>query len=126
MEKRLMNATPDQDLDDLRRDAERKQYRRALPKKMGDVLSNLLARKGYARVLSTSAFSAAWQEAAGQRLAAHSRAGDVKRGVLEITVRNSAVLQELTFAKRGLLQRLVALLADQKIKDVRFKVGTLD
>jgi len=94
--------------------------------RIGDVLANLLARRGYARVESASACTEAWQEAAGEKMAQHSRVGNVRRGVLEVTVRNSAVLQELTFQKTQLLGDLGRLLADQKIRDLRFRIGTIE
>jgi predicted nucleic acid-binding Zn ribbon protein len=95
------------------------------PKKMGDVLAGLLARKGYARVQSASACETAWKEAAG-KLAEHSRPGNIKRGVLAVIVRNSAALQELTFQKKKLLQRLQEQLPEEKLTDLRFRVGSLD
>ncbi len=95
------------------------------PKKIGDIVAGLLARKGYARVQSASACEDAWKEAAG-KLAAHSRPGLVKRGVLEVMVRNSAALQELTFQKKKLLKRLQEKLPDEKITDLRFRVGSVD
>ncbi len=95
------------------------------PKKIGDVMAGLLARKGYARVQAATACETAWKEAAG-KLAAHSRPGNVNRGVLEVVVRNSAALQELTFQKKKLLKRLQEKLPDEKIADIRFRVGTID
>jgi predicted nucleic acid-binding Zn ribbon protein len=95
------------------------------PQKIGDIVSGLLARKGYARVQSASACEAAWKEAAG-KLAEHSRPGNIKRGVLEVIVRNSAALQELTFQKKKLLKRLQEQLPEEKLTDLRFRVGSLD
>jgi len=94
-----MKPITDEDERHFRQDAQRKTIRIPPPKKIADALSNLMARKGYARVLAVSALDDAWQAAAGERLAGHSRPGVVKRGVLEVVVRSSAVLQELTFAK---------------------------
>jgi hypothetical protein len=96
------------------------------PQKMADVLSSLLSKRGYARVLTTSALEAAWQTACGPRFAGDTRAGNVRRGVLEILVRNAAVTQELTFLKKKMLQALEVSAAEHKIKDLRFKVGVLE
>jgi predicted nucleic acid-binding Zn ribbon protein len=92
---------------------------------MGDIVANLLARKGYARVQAATAYEDAWRQAAG-KLAAHSRPGLVKRGVLEVMVRNSAALQELTFQKKKLLTALQQQLPEEKLTDVRFRIGSLD
>jgi predicted nucleic acid-binding Zn ribbon protein len=110
----------------FRQDAARKTVHIPAPKKIGAALSNLMARKGYGRVLAVSALSDAWQAAAGERLGNHSRPGNVTRGVLEVVVRSSAVLQELTFAKTRILKQLLASCASEKIRDVKFKVGAID
>ena len=110
----------------FRDDAKRKVIRLPMAKKMADVLSGLMARKGYARVLSVSALDGAWQKAAGERLAGHSRPGVVKRGVLEVLVRSSAVLQELTFAKPKIMKQLAEHCPGEKIKDLKFKVAPID
>lgn len=105
--------------------AQRQRYMRG-PQRIAEVVSSLLARRGYAQVKSTAECSAAWQHAAGKELGQHSRAGSVKRGVLEVTVRNSAVLQELTFRKKQLLKRLTELAPERKIRELRFRVGAID
>jgi predicted nucleic acid-binding Zn ribbon protein len=95
------------------------------PQKIGDVVAGLLARRGYARVQSFSTCEAAWKEAAG-KLAEHSRPGNNKRGVLEVIVRNSAALQELTFQKKKLLKLLQEKLPEEKLTDLRFRVGSIE
>jgi hypothetical protein len=59
-------------------------------------------------------------------LAKHTRAGGMRRGVLEVIVRSSAVLQELSFEKRRLVARLAQLLPLRRIRDVRFRVGEIE
>jgi predicted nucleic acid-binding Zn ribbon protein len=93
---------------------------------MGDVLSELMSRRGYAQVQSIAGCAGAWQDAAGTHFARHSRAGHVRRGVLEVIVRNSAVLQELSFQKKQIVQRLAELAPERRIRDVRFRVGEID
>ncbi|MEQ8791143.1 MAG: DUF721 domain-containing protein [Pirellulaceae bacterium] len=96
------------------------------PRPIADIVNQLLARRGYARIQSISACEEAWKEAAGAHLAPHTRPGNIRRGVLEITVRNSTVLQELTFQKKPLLKKLQSLVADENIRDLKFRVGALD
>jgi predicted nucleic acid-binding Zn ribbon protein len=95
------------------------------PEPIGDILAQLMARRGFARVQSSAAAEKAWREAAGE-LAAFTRIGAVRRGKLEVTVANSTVVQELTFRKSALLGTLAKLLPDQRIQDVRFRVGNVD
>jgi predicted nucleic acid-binding Zn ribbon protein len=118
-----MKARPNDD-EHLLQDYQRRRVPVRPAKKIGDVVSQLLARRGYARVQAAAAFDDAWRSAAGERFAAQSRCGHVRRGVLEVFAANSAVVQELTFMKTSLLQKLASLAPDRKIKDLKFKVGT--
>lgn len=103
----------------------RKTQRRA-PQRAADVVAQLMARRGYGRLQGSVETQQAWQSAAGVRFAADSRAGELKRGKLEVFVRNSAVLQELTFQKKRILKELIAALPDAKISDLKFRVGSVD
>lgn len=96
------------------------------PKHVADLLSSLMSRRGYAQVKSASDCGSAWQKAAGPELAKDSRVGDVRRGILEVMVRNSVLLQELTFQKRQLIKQLGRLAPEHKIRDIRFRVGSID
>jgi predicted nucleic acid-binding Zn ribbon protein len=96
------------------------------PKAIGNILAELLARRGYARVQSGGSCGAAWSEAAGEDIAAHSRAGQIRRGVLEVLVANSTLVQELSFEKTRLLKKLDELVPDEKIRDLKFRVGPID
>jgi predicted nucleic acid-binding Zn ribbon protein len=92
---------------------------------MADVVSGLLARRGYGQLKSTAEYTRAWLEATGPTLGPQTRAGNIRRGVLEVVVSNSSVLQELTFRKKQLLKKLTELVPTQKIRDLRFRVGAI-
>ena len=96
------------------------------PKRIADVLSRLVAKKGYGRLQATTQFQQAWVEAVGPKLAQLSKPGRLQRGTLEVTVRNSTVSQELQFNKQQLLVKLQASVTDCSIQDIRFRVGTID
>ncbi len=95
------------------------------PIPIAEVLSELMARRGYARVQAASELQQVWAQTVGSLLAAASVPGNVRRGVLEVIVSNSATLQELTFIKRKIIKDLRRLAPDQKIRDLRFRVGTV-
>jgi predicted nucleic acid-binding Zn ribbon protein len=100
--------------------------RRPRTERIGDVLSQLMTRRGYGRCESSSVETETWRQAVGPPLDKHSCPGNTRRGVLEITVRNSTVLQELVFRKAELIDKLIAQLPDAKISDLRFRVGVID
>lgn len=95
------------------------------PQPIGDVLAQLMARRGYARQQSGAASLEAWREAAGDVLANLTRPGLVKRGVLEVFVANSTLMQEMSFQKATLTAKISSLLPDEKIRDLKFKVGPI-
>ena len=119
-------ATQDQDLRAICNDIASRQRYRAGPKRVGDVVNELMARRGYAQLQSSAQYAEAWRSAAGSALASHTAPGNIRRGVLEVFVRNSAVVQELTFRKKQLIAELTKLTPDSKIRDLRFRVGPVD
>ncbi len=104
----------------------RKQVRLPPAKMLGNVMSQLLARRGYAQVQSAALCEAAWRQAVGEKLARDTRPGNVRRGVLEVLVRNSSINQELAFVKAQIIKKLTALAPEQKIKSVKFRVGPIE
>jgi predicted nucleic acid-binding Zn ribbon protein len=96
------------------------------PQAIGNVLSELMARQGYARVQSTEALERAWRDAAGPLLAKYTRVGKVCRGTLEVVVAHSTLIQELGFQKQSLLALLARLLPDAEIKNLRFRAGSIE
>jgi predicted nucleic acid-binding Zn ribbon protein len=97
----------------------------AQPRKIGDVLAQLIARRGYARQRSAAAMDAAWREAAGEQFGRFTRAGAVRRGTLEVTVANNLVAQELGFQREHLIEKLARLAPDEPITGIRFRVGNV-
>src|SRR3954469_15697813 len=95
----------------------------AQPKRIGDILSQLMARRGYARTMAADNYAEAWQAAVGEKLVKFTRAGQIRRNVLEVIVANSTMLQELGFQKAAILAKLQALLPDENLRDLKFKIG---
>ena len=95
------------------------------PEKIGDILAQLMARRGFARVQSASAADSAWRQAAGEMVSRYTRVGAVRNGKMEVIVAHSALVQELGFQKAALLATLARLLPDEPIRDLRFRVGTI-
>ena len=96
------------------------------PRRIGSILSELMARRGYARVQSAEAYEAAWRQAAGPLIAKYSAVGSLRRGTLEVVVGNSTLIQELVFQKPALLESLGRLLPDEGIQNLRFRLGVIE
>ena len=117
---------PDPHADQVREEWKRRQRHLRAPQRFGEILSTLLSRRGYAQQHAAEECTEAWRTAAGTILAAHSRAGNLRGGVLEVVVRNSTVHQELMFKKKQLVKELQRLCPDHAIREVRFRVGSID
>jgi hypothetical protein len=111
---------------ELHDDYKRKSIRIPPPKAMREVLSQLLAKRGYAQVQTAASCDAAWREAVGSKLAGDTRPGNVRRGVLDVLVRNPSVSSELGFLKTKIVKTLTKIIPEQKIRDLRFRVGNFD
>ena len=108
-----------------RRDREERRFYGRRPKKIGDVVAQLITQRGYGRVGTDEQLAAAWQRAAGETLAKFSRAGKLRRGQLEVWVANSTMMQEFGFEKGHILAAIQRELPEAKIRDLRFKVGSI-
>jgi predicted nucleic acid-binding Zn ribbon protein len=113
----------DRELDELKAELQRRRKYVREAKKMSDIVSGLMAKRGYGQIKSAEKLAEAWKAVAG-RMARRSRPGNLRRGVLEITVASSAVMQELVFQKKTLLKKLAAH-SGLNIKDLRFRVGSV-
>ena len=96
------------------------------PQAIGDDLSELMARSGFGRVQRAANYEVAWRAAAGPLASKYTRPGQLRRGTLEVVVANSTLMQELGFQKVALLKSLEASLPDEKIKNIRFRVGSIE
>ena len=94
---------------------------------IASVLSDLIALRGLARYRSQEQLEEAWRTAAGEMIARYTRVGGLKRGVLEILVSHSALMQELAnFRKQELLEKLRSSAETEEIKDLKFRPDESD
>ncbi|MEM7453276.1 MAG: DUF721 domain-containing protein [Planctomycetota bacterium] len=119
------NPYVDRDFDDAARLVQQRQRYRRRPKPAVDVINHLLARKGYSQTDSADQLSDTWQKIVGARWKGKTVAGNISRGILEITVASPAIGQHLNFQKKQLLKKLSEQLPQNKIKDIRFKTGRI-
>lgn len=106
----------------------RRHRRERLPKSASHVISQLIARHGFSQEISHKETGDAWQGAVAEvasRFVNKTRANSVRRGVLEVTVENSAALQQITFDKQRLLEAIRKLVPHAEIRDIRFRAGPL-
>jgi predicted nucleic acid-binding Zn ribbon protein len=100
-----------------------REYDTSEPNPLGDVLSQLFARRGYGRVRGEGQLHALWNGIVGEELARRTRVMMLKNGVLHVGVANSALLSELaSFRKGELIEQLNAADGQLKIRDLKFRL----
>lgn len=92
-------------------------------KKLGDVLSQVIAMRGIGRIRGDRQLADAWKSVTDPEVAAGSRPTIFKNGVLQILVTSSTLLGELvSFHKSVILARLKSEHPDLKVRDLKFKL----
>jgi predicted nucleic acid-binding Zn ribbon protein len=96
------------------------------PELLGEVLARLFTARGWGRRQERLRLEQAWAAAAGPETATATRVAGLRRGVLEVTVGNTVLLQELAhFHKRRLLEALRGRLPGVTVTDLRFRAGVV-
>ena len=92
------------------------------PTKIGRLMSRLMARTGYDCEQGSSGLAGAWQQAAPENMRDLSQPGLVRRGVLDVFVSHSALVQEMGFSKRQIITTLNELVPAEGITDIRCRL----
>ena len=93
------------------------------PESIQDILGRVFTLHKIGRRNERLTLERTWAEIAGP-YAEQTRVNSFNRGVLEIVVANSVILQELTqFHKKKLLQQLKGKISSGPLTDLRFRVG---
>lgn len=94
------------------------------PERLGEILSRLFAARGWGRRQGRLHLEQAWAESVDPEFVGQTRVAGLRRGVLEVEVANSVLLQELAhYHKRRLLERLRLRLPGTTLNDLRFRAG---
>ena len=96
------------------------------PRPLSDILGELFTVRGYGRLRARQELEDAWNAAVGEPYCRQTRLGEVRRGVLNVTVAHSTLLEELAaFRKPALLAALRSGAPATTIHDIRFRVGAV-
>jgi hypothetical protein len=98
------------------------------PETIKEILSRLFTTRGWGRRQGQLHLEKAWAAAVAgisPDYAARTRVIGMRRGLLEVEVNSSVLLQELAqFHKRRLLEALRSQLPNTTLADLRFRSGT--
>ena len=104
---------------------QRRRFKRR-PKRPANILSQLMARKGYGQTKTNDELDDTWNAIVGDKWQSKTRVGNVSRGVLEVFVSSAAVNQHLGFQKKKLIAELSKRVPQNKIKDIKFSLGSIE
>jgi predicted nucleic acid-binding Zn ribbon protein len=94
------------------------------PRPLSDILGELFTVRGYGRLRARQELEDAWNKAVGEPYCRQTRLGEVRRGVLNVTVAHSTLLEELSaFRKPALLKALHLDAPATTVHDIRFQIG---
>jgi predicted nucleic acid-binding Zn ribbon protein len=94
------------------------------PKPLSEILGELFASRGFGRLRALKELGDAWDAAVGEPGCRQTKLGEVRRGVLNVTVAHPALLEELAaFRKPALLAALRQNAPGTVVHDIRFRVG---
>jgi predicted nucleic acid-binding Zn ribbon protein len=97
------------------------------PKPLSDILGELFASRGLGRLRAVRELEDAWNAAVGEPGRRQTKVGEVRRGILNVTVAHPALLEELAaFHKPALLAALRQNAPGTVVHDIRFRVGPID
>lgn len=93
------------------------------PQRIADVLSQLMAKRGYSHVQVAIELAAQWKSIVGEQIARVSRPSKCTGGVLEVVVENSPALQNILFRKRSILASFKEHAPQFKVRDLKLRIG---
>lgn len=92
---------------------------------LGDVVAEVLARRGINRPRSNERLCEAWQQAVAPDVARKTCVVALRHRTLEVLVQNSILLQELAgFQMQPILSKLRECLPDADLRGIRFRLAS--
>ncbi|MBI5804512.1 DUF721 domain-containing protein [candidate division TA06 bacterium] len=93
------------------------------PESVGPILDRLLKNLEIDKKVDEGQALLIWAEAAGPKMAVRTRAESVYRGRMTVLAQNPAWVQECTFMRIQIKDKLNKMLGREIIKEIVFRVG---
>ena len=91
------------------------------PAQIGQLLQNLVRKRGLAEESAQKELNDIWKKAAGPRIASKTFVRRLRAGVLEVGVTNGAILEELTcYLKHDVLTAVQQVQANPPVNSLKF------
>lgn len=89
------------------------------PVPVGQILSKLTSRTGWAERMTLGRLRMSWADIVGEHIAARSEPVKLEDGILHIRADGSAWATELTLLSSSITQKAAAFLGGELVRDVR-------
>jgi len=96
------------------------------PESVGPILDRLLKNLEIDKKVDEGQALLIWPEVAGPKMAAKTRAESVFRGRMTVLAQNPAWVQECTFMRIQIKDKLNKMLGREVIKEIVFRVGEVE
>lgn len=94
--------------------------------KVSDVLSTLMKGYGLSSKINEYKILKIWDEAVGDKITSHTHPLRLIRGILTVVVDSPTWMQQLTFYKEDLIEKINNGIGKDTVKDIRFKTGKVE
>lgn len=95
------------------------------PENLKDILSRMFTLRGWGRRSARLHLERAWVAAVESKHRQQTRVLRLYRGIFEVEVNDSVLMQELSnFHRRKLLAKLKESLPNEHVKELKFRAGT--
>lgn len=98
---------------------------KGFPTHVGAILEKILGRSEYKQKFQEAKLVNLWSEIVGPNLFRHTYPARFSRGRLTCTVDNSALLNELQYMKKDILQKIEEKTHKRMVKDIYFVLGVI-
>ncbi|SNB46592.1 DUF721 domain-containing protein [Geobacter sp. DSM 9736] len=96
------------------------------PSPVGDLLAAVFRGTPTEKRLQEGAIWQIWDTAVGPRIAERARPVAIRDGILTVTVSSAPWMQQLTFLKKGIIDKLNGMLRQELVRDINLKAGRLE
>lgn len=98
---------------------------KGVPESIGDVLKNVVEKLSQTKKKGIFEILSAWPALVGKEFSRHTRPASLKKGVLLVSVDESAWLYQANFQKEKLLKALKKKVGAEKIRKMQFRIGNI-
>jgi hypothetical protein len=101
----------------------RKRGKKSYPVAVSGLIDQIFHGKPLEKRLSEGRIWTVWDSAVGPQISSKARPVNFRDGVLTVMVSNAPWMQQLTFLKRGLIEKVNEALGEEMVCDIFLKAG---